>query len=379
VSDVVLAGAAESRYTRHPAPGTTTMTVLAEAGRRALEDAGLKPGDVDGLAVSSFSLPSDHAIDVAWRLGLRVRWLMDAWTGGASGVDMLQHARRAVEAGDATNALLLAGDVLDRAAFVRLVDEYNSATRDHLAGIPTGGPNALFALLTQRHMERHDLRREDYGRLVVAQREWATLNPGAVYREPLTLDTYLDAPFVAEPLTRYDCVPVVAGADAIVVSAERPGDRRAPSVRAVQAMHNADQQEGDGLATGLREIRSALWSEAGCEPSDVDIAWVYDDYPAMVLVQLEDLGFLRGSAGAFVESQLASRRFPVNTSGGQLSAGQAGAAAGLHGLVEVVTQLRGEAGGRQVDRARIAVVTGYGMVAYRYGACANATVLGARA
>jgi len=379
VTEAIIVGAAETPYTRHPDLTVTTMSVLEDAGRRALEDARLKPGDIDGLGISSFSLRPDHAIDLAWRLGLRVRWLMDSWTGGASGVDMLQHARRAVEAGDAVNVLLLAGDVLDAAAFARLVDDYNSATRDHLAGIPTGGPNALFALLTQRHMRRHDLRREDYGRVVVAQREWATLNPGAAYRDRLMLDEYLAAPFVAEPLCRYDCVPVVAGGDAVVVTGEPAHDRPAARIRSIQAMHNRDQQEGDGLVTGLCDIASALWGKAGCEPSDIDLACVYDDYPALVLVQLEDLGFVRGSVRAFIETKLMPRRFPLNTSGGLLSAGQAGAAGGLHGIVEVAEQLRGRAGDRQVQHARIAVVTGYGMVAYRYGACANAVVLEATA
>ena len=104
------------------------------------------------------------------------------------------------------------------------------------------------------------------------------------------------------------------------------------------------------------------------------IAAVYDDYPAMVLVQLEDLGFAGGSVKELV-GRVAGGALAVNTSGGQLSAGQAGAAGGLHGVVEATLQLRGEAGERQVLDARAAAVTGYGMVAYRHGACANAAVL----
>ena len=375
MTEAVIVGAGESPYARLAPAGTTTLGLLADAGRRALDDAGLTPRDVDGLAVGSFSLAPDHAIDVAWRLGLRVRWLMDSWTGGASGIDMLQHARRAVEAGDATNVLLLAGDVLDRAAWAQLVDEYNSATRDHLAGIPTGGPNTLFALLTRRHMERHDLRREDYGRIAVAQREWAMLNPGAAFRERLTLEEYLAAPIVAEPLGRYDCVPVVSGADAIVVSSTAAAGDPPVRIRSLRALHNADQQEGDGLATGLHEVAPELWDEAGYGPGDVEVVSVYDDYPAMVLVQLEDLGFVHGSVRSLIEDEIATRRLPVNTSGGQLSAGHAGAAAGLHGLVEVVTQLRARAGERQLPGAPRGLVSGYGMVAYRYGACAGAAML----
>jgi acetyl-CoA acetyltransferase len=372
----VLAGAAETPYTRAP-QGEPTPSLLAQAARGALEDAGLGPADVDGLGVASFSLAPDHAIDLAWRLGLRLRWLMEDPHGGASALNMLQHAWRAIEAGDAEVILLLAGDALSSSEFRRLVDAHNSATRDHVAPIPAGGPNALFALLTRRHMGEHGLGRETYGRVVLGQRSWAALNPAAVYREPLTMAAYLDASIVADPLTLFDCVPIVAGADAVVVTAaERAAGKRAVEVVAFAAAHNHDQQEGDGLRTGLAEAASGLWEAAGHGPEEVDVASVYDDYPVMVLVQLTDLGFASdGELERFAREQLEGGRLPVNTSGGQLSAGQAGAAGGMHGLVEAVRQLRGEAGKRQVEGARTAVVTGYGMIAYRYGACSNAVVL----
>lgn len=372
--DAVIAGAGEAPYTRHPPPGTTTEVLLADAALRALRSSGLAPDAIDGLAVASFSLAPDHAVDLAWKLGLRLRWLMDDANGGAAGINMLQHAVRAVEAGDADAVLVLAGDHLDRESFAELVTGYNAATRDYLAPLGFGGPNALFALLTQRHMARHGLSREHYGELVVAQREWARRNPGAVYREQMTLAEYLAAPFVAEPLSRFDCAPVVAGADALVVTAG--GDERGVAIRALQASYNHDQQEGDGMQTGLAAVAPALWEEAGMGPEDVELALVYDDYPALVLVQLEELGFFaEGDAKRFVAETVPGGRLPLNTSGGQLSAGQAGAAGGLHGLVEAVAQLRGEAGERQVDGARRALATGYGMVLYRHGACANATVL----
>jgi acetyl-CoA acetyltransferase len=316
-----------------------------------------------------------RAIDLAWRLGLRVRWLMDGANGGAAGIDMLQHAVRAIEAGDAATIVLLAGDRLLREEFAALVDGYNRATRDHLAPIPIDGPNTVFALLTQRHMAATGLSRGDYGLIASAQRRWAQENPLAVYREPLTLEEYLAAPVVAEPLCRYDCVPVVSGADALVVTG---ADRASEGIRirAIRTLYNPDGQQGDGLRTGLADVAGELWSAAGAGPADVDLAWIYDDYPAMVLVQLADLGFIPDrDPRRFVRVQVDEQRWPLNTSGGQLSAGQAGAAGGMHGLVEAVTQLRGESGARQVPGARLAVVTGYGMVLYRYGACAAAAVL----
>ena len=146
--EALLVGFGETRYMRRPPTETTTPGLLARAARDALADAGLEPADVDGLGVASFSLAPDRAIDLSVRLGLTCSWLMDAGTGGASTLDMLQHARRAVEAGDAQTVVLVAGDHLDRQSFVELVDGYNVATREHLAPIPSGGPNAMFALLT---------------------------------------------------------------------------------------------------------------------------------------------------------------------------------------------------------------------------------------
>ena len=371
-SGAVIVGAVETPYTRHPEEGVTTETLLADAFVRALESTGIEGRDVDGLGVASFTHTPDRAIDLAWKLGLRPRWLMDDGNGGASGIQLLQHAVRAIQAGDASTTVLLSGDHFDRESFRRLVDEYNRTTAQYLAGIPTGGPNVLFAMLTAQQMSKHGLEREDYGRLVVAQRAWAGLNPLAVYRDQLTLEEYLESPVVAEPLHRLDCVPVVSGADALVLSGAGEGVR----IRALRARHNHDGQEGDGLSTGIAELSGALWQDAGAGPEDVHLVSVYDDYPAMALAQLADLGFAPdGDLPGFLRRRIEEEHLPVNTSGGQLSAGQAGCAGGMHGLVEAVTQLLGKAGERQVENARLAVVTGYGMVLYRYGACANAVVL----
>lgn len=373
----LVAGAGETRYTRGPAR-RSTPELLAEAVALALADAGLAPRDVDGLGVTSLTLGPDHAADLAWRLGLQLDWLMEDAGGGTAALNLLAHAVRAVESGDASAVVLVAGDAFGEGEFRRLVETYNTATRDHLAPIPTGGPNALFALLTQRHMAAHALGRETYGLLAVAQREWAALNDGAVHRRPLTLDEYLSAPVVAEPLGLLDCPPVVSGADAIVVTAADRARRPAVAVRALVSSFNADGQEGDGLRTGLAERAARLWDAADIEPDDVDVLSVYDDYPAMVLIQLGDLGFVAdGDVRRLVEIRIAPRSLALNTSGGQLSAGQAGAAGGMHGLVEVVRQLRGEAGARQVADARTGLVTGYGAAAYRYGSSATAAVLAA--
>ncbi|CAE6855780.1 hypothetical protein R69746_07570 [Paraburkholderia aspalathi] len=372
----VIAAGVEIAYRRRP-EGVTTGGLLVQAVTQALAQLDLRPSDIDGLGVASFTLAPDHAIDLAWRLGLSPRWSMDDCHGGASGINLLQHAVRAVQAGDASVVVLVAGDHFGPGDFATLTENYNTTTRQYLRPLNFSGPNAVFAMLTARHMQRHELCRSDYGAIAVAQRGWASDNPDAVYRTPLTLDDYLGAPTVAEPLCRFDCVPVVSGANALVVMAA--DHRRNPSKRirvtALQAQHNPDHQQADGLTTGLARVAGQLWSTAGLGPGNVDVVSVYDDYPAMVLIQLADLGFApSGDLRGLVE-RIASRKLAVNTSGGQLSAGQAGAAGGMHGLVEAIRQLRGEAGGRQIEGARSAVISGYGMVEYRYGMCANAVVM----
>ena len=228
-------------------------------------------------------------------------------------------------------------------------------------------------------MKRYGLQKSDYGHLAIAQRAWAAHNPYAVYRAPMTMEDYLAAPLVADPLSRYDCVPVVAGAQAIVVAhLDRcPRGRASVRVRAHRASFNYDNQEGDGLQTGIGTFAEELWQAAGVRPADIDVASIYDDYPTMVLAQLNDLGKIPGSDLArFVRHNIAERRFPLNTWGGMLSAGQPGGpAGGLNGISEAVLQLQHRAGARQVEHARLAVTTGYGMTLYRYGGTAAAAVL----
>ena len=367
-SGVTIVGCAEVPYQRRR-QGGSTLALLADAFQRAIAHAGIDASEVDGLAVASFTLPPDHAIDVAWQLGLTLRWCMDDALGGASGVDMLQHAARAIQAGDAHTVVILAADHFEADDFKHLVDNYNRTARDRLAPLGFGGPNALFAMVTQRYAAEYGLTRTDFAAVALAQRGWAMRNPTAVYRSELTLAAYLAAPFVADPLCRYDCVPVVSGADAVVLRAGETGIK----IVALGARYNGDHQQGTGWPTGLKAIAPALWHEASAGPEAMDIISVYDDYPVMVLAQLDDLGFTGGEIARFTAEGLG--RLAVNTSGGQLSAGQAGAAGGLHGLVEAVIQLRHEAGDRQVPLASRAVVAGYGMVQYRYGMCANAVVL----
>ncbi len=370
-----ITGAYELPY-RRDALGATAVDLMFETFTGLLEGCGLSRDDIDGLGCASFSLKPDNAIDVAWQLGLTLNWLMEDNHGGACGINLLSHAVRAIQAGDARAIVLLAADIHSNASTANLNDTYSTVVRDHLAPLPYGGPNSLFALLTDMQMRQNGLTREDYAKISIAQREWAALNPKAVYRSPMTLENYRDAPIVAAPLGRFDCVPIVSGGDAILVTRDDMVSGASVRLRALRSRHNYDQQLGDGLQTGLSRISDQLWRDANLRPEDMDVVSVYDDYPCMVLAQLMDLGFLGGrKAAEFIAEDIATRKLALNTSGGQLSVGQAGAAGGLHGLVEVVTQLLGQAGDRQVDGAQFGLASGYGMIQYRYCQCANAVVL----
>jgi acetyl-CoA acetyltransferase len=374
-----IIGVGQSAYTRRPEPGQTVHSFMRDGVVAALADAEVDARDVDGMAVASFSLAPDAAVDLAWKLGLSLKWLSQDTNGGSSAMNMLGNALRAVETGAADIILIIGGDATGLAGYGRVAANFNIVTQQHLAPLGHGGPNGVYALVAARQIKKFKLEKSDYGHIAIAQRQWAAHNPYAVYRTPLTMDEYLAAPMVADPLCRFDCVPVVAGAQAIVVArADRaPKGRPGVRVRAHRMSFNYDHQQGDGLQTGISTFTSELWASAGVKPSDIDVASIYDDYPTMVLAQLNDLRLIpNGDLAKFCRTQIAERKFPLNTWGGMLSAGQPGGfAGGLNGIAECVLQLQQRAGARQVKDAQFAVVTGYGMTMYRYGGTAGAAIL----
>jgi acetyl-CoA acetyltransferase len=378
-ANAAIIGVGQSAYTRRPEPGQSTVTFIRDAVVTALKDAEIDARAIDGLAVASFSLAPDAAVDLAWKLGLSLRWLLQDTNGGSSAMNMLGHALRGIETGAASAILVVGGDATGLGGYAKVAANFNTVTQLHLAPLGHGGPNGVYALVTSRQMKTYRLEKSDYGQLAIAQRAWAAHNPYAVYRTPMTMDDYLGAPLVADPLSRYDCVPVVAGAQAIIVAhPDRCPRGRAPvRVRAHRASFNYDNQEGDGLATGISTFANEFWHGAGVRPDDIDVASIYDDYPTMVLAQLNDLGMIAGNdLQRFARHKIGEERFPLNTWGGMLSAGQPGGpAGGLNGISEAVLQLQHRAGARQVQNARLAVATGYGMTMYRYGGTAAAAVL----
>ncbi len=352
---------------------------------RALADlvrgAGIKPADIDGLAVSSFTLHPDTAVGLTQHLGLTLRWLDHVPMGGASGIVALRRAARAVQAGDADIVACVAGDANHVDSFRRMLSSFSRFAQDGSYPYGSGGPNATFALMTDRYMKEYGVSREDFGKICIAQRDNALAFPYALMKKPLTLDEYMNARPVSDPIHLFDCVMPCAGAEAFLVTREEIArDLGLRTVRILSTMerHNAYPDDPVQLRGGWALDKDEFWTMAGTAPGRADFLQTYDDYPVISMMQMEDLGFCaKGEAAEFVRSHslTAEGTFPHNTSGGQLSVGQAGAAGGFLGLVEAIRQLAGMSLGKQVANATIGVVSGFGMVNYDRGICSAAAVL----
>jgi acetyl-CoA acetyltransferase len=223
--------------------------------------------------------------------------------------------------------------------------ERNQWSQPYGAGYSTYG-----ALWMQRYMHQSGATREQLGQIAVVSRAYAALNPLAAYREPMSLDDYLSARMISDPLCLYDCDVPIDGSMAVIVS--RTGST------AIDRRHAVTLQ-AIGSAPGFEASADMMWSRTTLKPSDVDLAELYDGFSILAVRWLEALGLCpRNEAGAFLEGGhriSPGGELPLNTGGGQLSGGR------MHGygaLYEACLQLRGDAAGRQVDPLpEIAVVS----------------------
>ena len=377
--DVVLAAPVTIRYARYSI--RSAHWFLGRAMAELVAAAGIAKARIDGLAVASFTLAPDTAVGLTQHLGLTLRWLDHVPMGGASGIVSIRRAARAVAAGDAEIVACIAGDANHTDSFRRNTAAFSQFTQDAVYPYGSGGPNASFALLTAYYMRAHGARAEDFGKLCVAQRDNALQNPVALFKKPLTLDEYLNARMIADPLRLYDCVMPCAGAEGFLVmrraTAEKLNLRFARLIAAVErhnAFPNDPVQDRGGWAMDADE----LYDQAGIGPRDIDFVETYDDYPVITVLQFEGLGFCgQGDGPDFIRANSfeTAGTFPINTSGGQLSVGQAGAAGGHLGIVEAIRQLTGETRGARVADARHGLACGFGMINYDRGICSGAAVL----
>ena len=345
------------------APGHTAMELLAEAALAAIEDAGLTLPDIDAI----FTATSTHAfptLSVAEYLGIKPRFFDGTNVGGSSFEMHLLQAALALDQGLCDAALICYGSN-QRTAGGRLVSM--SEPQWHETPYRPRHPITAYALVAGRHMHQFGTTREMLADVAVAARDWANLNPAAFARGPLTREDVLASRMVSDPLTSHDCCLVTDGGGACVMArADRARDlQRKPAYllgAAGAQWHRSIAQMPDLTVTAATESGPRAFAMAELAPTEVDLVMVYDAFTINTILFLEDLGFCRkGEGGRFVQGGAIAPggRLAVNTNGGGLSCVHPGMY-GMFLIIEAVTQLRGDAGQRQLSDCAVALCHGNG-------------------
>lgn len=355
-----------SRKTEEP-----SFALMAEAIGQALGDAGVSHKEVEGLAVTSMRIPDDSPF-IADNLGLELSWSLNGDYGGGSGPLSVVRASQAIQAGYIDLAVCVAGGNrfpdIDHDVSRPIMDY---SRRNFVEPYGYAGATSLFALIQQLHMQKYGTNLEQLGKIAITFRKHASMNSNALLgQKELTLDQYMNARMVADPIRLFDCVMPCSGAVAMVVASEEVAKRLGkqpiyvgPAAECIN--YQGRESSPDKLTTGFKVIGEKIFKQIDRE--SIDFLELYDDYPIAIVMTLEDLGYCeKGKGGEFVANTDISigGDLPINTSGGQLSCGQPGLAGGHMLVVEAVRQLRGEAGERQVANARRGLCTGIGWLAY---------------
>lgn len=364
---IVGVGATPYYYRGESAP-QTLYELIGKAVLGAVGDAGLKITDVDGLAFFANGFEPGLITELLGIPELNFAATVAAQGGGSAGI--LDLAAMAIETGRA-KAVVCVGACQQSARRYGLALANLASTPDTIWSRAAGlaGPGQALALLARRHMHMYGTRREAFAEVVMASREYASTRPGAIRRKPLSIDEYMTAPMLADPLCRLDFCLETDGAVAFVVtSTERALDLAQRPVHIAASAHCGRRDWGRSFfwfnmpdevfaSAGGEPVAQRLYAQAGITPADIDVALLYDHFSPLVVMQLEDYGFCpRGEGGAFVESGAIRRNgaIPVNPHGGHLSEAYV---IGMTHIREAVEQLRGQAV-NQIDGAEFALVTG---------------------
>ncbi len=348
--------------------GRTTLDMIAEVSCLAVLDAGLEPGQIDGLLVGPQvgETPQHVPATVCEYLGVRPNMANVVDLGGASGAGMIWRAAAAIEAG-------MCEAVLCVLANIREEMPAHSTNRNPIRefDVPFGasGANLSYALLMQAHMAKYGSTAEDFASITVWARKNAQLNPNAIfYGIPAELEDVLNSPMIASPLHLLEIVMPVAGGEAVVVvSAKRAQQLAKIAVHLIGAGENITHRsvsQSPNLTSGPLKVAIArAFTQSHTKATDMDLLSLYDCYTVLAALTIEDAGICApGEFGRWVHDHDLGHTGdnPLNTHGGQLGFGQPDLAGGMTHIVEAVRQLRGEANGRQVNNALTALVTGNG-------------------
>ncbi|MGV0643683.1 acetyl-CoA acetyltransferase [Mycolicibacterium sp. XJ879] len=362
---VAVVGAALSDCGR--VPDKTAMALMAQAARRAVEDAGLTKDDIDGFGGHGTLLPP---IEVSEYLGLRPRWVDSTNVGGSSWEVMARHAAAAIAAGEIDVALLTYGSTAR--------SDVKRRVRASSAALSTGGAMqfeapygatliAKYAMAARRHMIEYGTTEEQLAEVAVAAHEWAAMNENAFERDRITAADVAAAPMLADPFTSKHVCLRTDGGGAVVLASERVAKDCAKEPvwilgAADAASHVSMSEWADFTTSAAAQTGPRAFAQAGVTPADVDVCQLYDSFTSTVLLTVEDLGFCaKGEGGPFIGSGALRPGgvLPTNTDGGGLASCHPGMR-GMFLMVEAVRQLRDECGERQVDGAQLACVHAMG-------------------
>ena len=362
-----VTGVGETAYVRETTKSPLALTL--EASLNAIRDAGLDPKDIDG--VIPYGAGGIVAEDFITNFGLPdLRYSALTPMGGASPVAAIQSAVMAVASGVARHVLVTLGrgsisagritDRLAQMAQMRVVGEFEMP-------LGTNAPAQFYAHMARRHMETFGTRSEQFAEVAMTCRRHAQMNPRAMMQKPMTLADHQSSRMIADPLRLFDCCLESAGAAAVVVSrAEQAPDlaQQPVYISGVAEGHpdspSAITHRPELTRLGIARAAPVAFEMAGITHADIDVAEIYDCFTYIVICQLEDMGFCaKGEGGDFVSGGRIGLggELPINTHGGLLSEAHI---AGMNHIVELVRQLRGACGERQVADAEVGLVTGYG-------------------
>ena len=366
----VIVGIGLSDYPK--APHLSSAEHHAQAMQRALADCGLKKAEIDGYASAGMGDESGQPIVMAEYLGIDHRWIDSTMTGGSSFEFHVQHAQAAIREGlcdtvlvtYGSNYLSRMGRTLGTGGFRRTKKVSGPMMFEAPYGLSLVG---AYAMVAQRHMHEFGTKPEQLAEISVGVREFAGLNPDAMYRDPISVDDVLRSRMIADPLHKLECCVVSDGGGAFLMTTEeRARDLGQPPVYVLGAAggqtHWNISQMPDFTVSAAAKCGPEAFGQAGVRPQDIDVLQFYDSFTITVLMLLEDLGFCpKGEGGPFVAEGHLRRggRFPLNTDGGGLSSSHSGMR-GIFLIIEAVRQLRGQAGAAQVPDCELALAAGSG-------------------
>ncbi len=368
-----VVGVGETDYTR--GLDVSARKLINQAALEAIADAGLTKDDIDGiLPPAGYSTVEEISGD----LGIDgLRFSATVHMGGASPVASLRLAAMAVSSGISKAVLVVFGwegfttfrPNAQRKSSRRLdTGGFAETARHFYAPYGLRAPAQIYALYLNRYVKEYGIEESDAGKVAMTCRQNAQMNVRALMRgRELSMEEYMSASLIAEPLRKYDCSLETDCANAVVVTAldRARGLRHHPVV--YLGGSEGHPYPGDDIANrrdilslGIHQAAAEALNMAGVKIWDMDVLEIYDCFTYVVLLQLEALGFADvGGGGEFVRSGAIEKggRYPLNTHGGLLSQGHCW---GMNHVVEAVRQLRHEGGEAQVENAELAVVTGYG-------------------